>query len=284
MQILAATDFSTRSQRALRRAGLLAREKSFELAIVHVVDDDQPARLVDLEKRESERYLAEQIDTLAELRGVDCRALVVVGDPFDSILRAAASVAAELVVMGVHRKQFLGDIFIGTTVERVIRAAPCPVLMVNHEPTDVYRLVLAAVDTVSPSAKAMKTVETLRLLENAKLTLVHAIHAPARGKLALAGVDNGQIEQYLAAERDRARAELRAYFAANDIDIEAHPMRIEEGSPFATIAAAVRDLMPDLVLIGTHGRTGVAKVLLGSVTTDVLRFIDTDILVVSPDK
>jgi universal stress protein E len=61
MHILAATDFSTRSQRALRRAGLLARASRAELTLAHVVDDDQPPDLVALERREAERILGEQI-------------------------------------------------------------------------------------------------------------------------------------------------------------------------------------------------------------------------------
>ena len=90
MRILAATDFSTRSQRALRRAGLLAQATGAELALVHVVDDDQPQDLIEMERREAERILAEQIGAMAEFRGVQCRPMVATGDPFDAILRTAA--------------------------------------------------------------------------------------------------------------------------------------------------------------------------------------------------
>ena len=61
MHILAATDFSTRSQRAIRRAGLLARDNGAGLTLVHVVDDDQPTDLVALETREADRILGEQV-------------------------------------------------------------------------------------------------------------------------------------------------------------------------------------------------------------------------------
>lgn len=70
MQILAATDFSTRSNRALRQAGLLAQPLGAQLELVHIVDDDQPQELVAMEKREAARILAEQIGAVAELRGV----------------------------------------------------------------------------------------------------------------------------------------------------------------------------------------------------------------------
>ena len=57
MKILAATDFSTRAHRALRRGGLLARDGGAELTLLHVVDDDRPPDLVALERREAERIL-----------------------------------------------------------------------------------------------------------------------------------------------------------------------------------------------------------------------------------
>ncbi|MCC2653849.1 MAG: universal stress protein, partial [Microvirga sp.] len=70
MLFLAATDFSTRSQRAVRRAGLLAQAYGAELALVHVVDDDQPQDLVALETREAQRILNEQITVVSELQHV----------------------------------------------------------------------------------------------------------------------------------------------------------------------------------------------------------------------
>ena len=93
MRILAATDFSSRSHRALRRAGLLAQAHNVELALVHVVDDDQPQGLVEMESREAERMLAEQIEAMPELREVQSHPMVVTGDPFDAILRTAAALS-----------------------------------------------------------------------------------------------------------------------------------------------------------------------------------------------
>jgi universal stress protein E len=146
MQILAATEFSTRSQRALRRAGQLAQAETAELAIIHVVDDDQPQRLVEMEVRESERMLRELTSAVSELRDVRCHPMVVKGDPFDAIVRTAAAQTADLLVMGAHRKQLLRDIFVGTTIERVIRTGRHPVLMVNNEVNAPYEVVLTPVD------------------------------------------------------------------------------------------------------------------------------------------
>ena len=139
MQILVATDFSTRSQRALRRAGLLARERSAKLTLVHVVEDDQPRTLIELERREASKFLDEQIHSLDELRGVRCSFLLGSGAAFDGILQTAKICSADLIVMGSHRRQLLRDVFVGTTVERVIRSGIYPVLMVNNAVDHPYR-------------------------------------------------------------------------------------------------------------------------------------------------
>ena len=174
MQILAATDFSTRSNRALRQAGLLAQPGNAQLHIVHVVDDDHPEELIRVEKREAERLLDEQAASMPELSGVQPRLMVVTGDPFDGILKAASGVNADLIVMGSHRKQLLLDIFIGTTIERVIRNGSFPVLMVNHEAQRKYENVVAAIDMSDASANALRVALSTGLISDKGATLLHA--------------------------------------------------------------------------------------------------------------
>ncbi|GEO13661.1 universal stress protein [Microvirga aerophila] len=282
MHILAATDFSTRSQRALRRAGLLARDSGADLTLVHVVDDDQPSDLVALESREAGRILGEQTGAIPELCGLRSRALVVEGDPFDGIVRAAASTGADLVVMGAHRKQLLRDILIGTTIERVIRTGPFPVLMVNREVDRPYRTAMAAIALSEPSVNAIRTSRVLGLLGGARLALVHAFQPLAKGQMFYAGLSQDTIDGHVADERLRATKELTAFLEVNGLDDRGQSMHIEEGAPFEVISKAVEQLNPDILIIGTHGRSGIAKALLGSVTEEVLRSLDVDILAVPP--
>ena len=135
--ILAATDFSARSDRAIRRAGLLAREQGARLMLLHVVDDDRPERLVVEEMATAQELLEKTAASV--LSDARCEAKVVLGDPFEGIAKTARESAAELIVMGAHRKQILRDIFIGTSIERVMRLRIAPVLMVNAEPSHRLR-------------------------------------------------------------------------------------------------------------------------------------------------
>jgi universal stress protein E len=283
MRILAATDFSTRSQRAVRRAGVLARDNDAELTLVHVVDDDQPSDLVALETREAERILGEQIGAMAELQGRQVRPHIVAGDPFDGILRAAESTGAHLVVMGAHRKQLLRDILVGTTIERVIRTGPFPVLMVNGEVEQSYRTALAPVDLSELSVNAIRTGMALGLPDGDRLALVHAFTALGKGQMFHAGLSSHVIDGYVAEERVRATNELAAFLKTHGLDDRGQPVRVvEEGAPFEVISTVVKQVKPDVVIIGTRGRSGIAKALLGSVTEEVLRSLDVDILAVPP--
>jgi nucleotide-binding universal stress UspA family protein len=210
--------------------------------------------------------------------------MVVAGNAFDGILRTAESLPADLIVMGAHRKQLLRDIFVGTTVERVIRTGSLPVLMVNAEVGRPYEKVIAAVDLSEPSAHAIKTGKALGLIRNAALVLVHAFTPLAEGKMALAGIDENKIRSYVADEHERARREIAEFLEAHDLASDPWSFRIRKGGATDVISDAVKGISPDLLVIGTHGRSGILKILLGSVTENALRTLDVDTLAVPPPR
>jgi len=282
MIIVAATDFSTRSHRALRQAGLLARAHRAELHLVHVVDDDLPDDLVRMEEREAQRVLVEQIGSMPELHDARCHPTVVRGHPFDGILRAATSTGAELIVMGAHRKQFLRDIFTGTTIERVIRRGKCPVLMVNNEAQRRYERVLAPVDMSEASAEAIRVGLSTGLLEEEGATLLHAFSPMARTRLISAGASADVISGYVDGERHRAMEELTSFLVTHAFGTRRWSLRIDEGGPMQVISRAVQEKRPDMLVMGTHSRSGLLRALIGSVTEEVLRTLNVDVLVVPP--
>lgn len=284
MRILTATDFSTRSHRALRRAGQLAKDKTAELVIVHVVDDDQPQRLIDTEVRESERMLAELISVVPEMSGVQCHPTVVTGDPFDAIVRTAAAKEVDLIVMGAHRKQLLRDIFVGTTIERVIRTGHHPVLMVNNEAGAPYEVVITPVDLSDVSANAIRAAQAVGLTEGARVEILYAFQPVAKATMSRAGLDQANIDQHVSDERQQATEDLTAFLIEADLCSLGASLRVEEGAAFEVISAGVDLMRPDLLVIGTHGRSGLLKVLIGSVTEEALRSLNVDILAVPPNR
>ena len=125
---------------------------------------------------------------------------------------------------------------------------------------------------------------SLGLLNGAQLTLVHAFLPLAKGKMSSAGFSRDSIDEYVASERRRAANEMAAFLDTNAMAEHQRSMIIEEGAPFGLISSAVQRLQPDVLVIGTHGRSGIAKALLGSLTEEVLRSLDVDILAVPPAR
>ena len=278
--ILAATDFSERSDCAVRRAGLLAREQGAHLLLLHVVDDDRTERLVAEEMATAQELLEKTAETV--LSGVQCEPKVVLGDPFEGIAKAARQSAADLIVMGAHRKQILRDIFTGTSVERVMRLRIAPVLMVNAEPSRPYTRGLVATDLSEQSGHAFQVARRLGILPRTQVVVVHAFDVFARGKLSYAGVSAEQIASHAKQMAADAREELAEFVAALSVDPQPPALRVKEGRAAGVIVEAANEVGADIVVLGTHGRTGIAKLLLGSVTEEIVSRSERDVLVVPP--
>jgi nucleotide-binding universal stress UspA family protein len=279
-QILVASDFSERSNRAVRRARLLAQEQGAHVLLLHVVDDDRPPRLVAGETAAARELLEQAIGTM--LHGVHGKADVALGDPFDRIAKIARDIGADLIVMGAHRRQLLKNIFVGTSIERVIRENVAPVLMVNSDAAGPYQRVLVAVDMSEQSAHALQVARALRILHRAQVVVVHAFDSVAASKLAFAGVTSGRIESHRHEAAELARAELAQFLAALELGNEPYELRVKEGRAARVIREVAIDTAADIVVMGTHGRTGIPKLLLGSVTDETVCNLDRDVLVVPP--
>jgi nucleotide-binding universal stress UspA family protein len=283
-RLLAATDLSLRSDRAVRRAAGLAGPLGAELLLLYVVDDDRPASLLDAERREALSLLQGRAAELAKSAWDPApRALVETGDPFDGINRAAEAQTADLVVLGAHRRGFLRDVFAGTTAERVVGHGGRPVLMVNSPPVGPYRRILAATDLDEGSAHALRAAAALGLLDGADLTVLHAFQAPEKGLMVRADLSGQAVADYLSARTREVEAKMACFLAGVGLDVPSRPRMVaEEGGPAKVIKEAVGRLRPDLVLMGKGQHGVLRRVFLGSVAAEVVPELDCDVLVVPP--
>lgn len=283
-QILVATDFSERSDRALRRAKLIARQTGAGITLVHVVDDDQPHGIVEVERVESERLLHQMSATLREVDGVDCDARVILASPFAGIARAVDDMAPDLVVIGPHRRQVLKDVFIGTTAERTIRSVDRPVLMVNAPPAGQYGRIMQTTDLSTASRDALRRFSSLPIGGNAVETLLHIFDAPALRLAMSATMPEDDRDRYLAEEQNDALRNLSEFIDKARLDrVEPH-VRFMASAIEQEILRAARDEKADLIVLSTHGRTGLRKLLLGSVTERLLRTATIDVLAIPPKR
>jgi universal stress protein E len=281
-KILVATDLSERSENAIRRAAQLGRELGAELIILHVVEEDRPASLLEAEKQQAAALLDERMRTSEELGGLPVHVSVETGDVFKTILSAAKRHAVDLIVMGTHRRRLLHDIMIGTTIERVMRVGGFPVLMAVHAPTQAYRYILAAVDLSESSARALQVSQALGLLRERDVKVLYAYRAMAKDKMIYAGVSQEQIQEHVAQSAREAMAQLKEFTGRLGLEGARAGTFVDEGEPVRVLRQTLERERPDLLIIGTRGHTGLKKILLGSVADSLLREAECDILAVPP--
>lgn len=283
-RLMVATDFSPRSDRALRRAVLLAKQFAAGIDVVHAVDDDQPERIVAAEREAAAALLEDIAAGLRQADGIDCTTRVVLGDPFQGIVAAAEDIGPSMLVLGPHRRRALKDIFVGTTADRAIRQSRWPVLMAHGMPAAPYRRILLAVDFSDYCADAIRAIRTLGLDSGATTVAVHVFDAAGQGLLfqALAGEDQAE-----AARASAERAAIRAMTQFFDALGFTPPIRLQypsSGDAAPVICTAATETGADLIVIGSHGRGGIGRVALGSVAEEMLRIAERDILIVPPSK
>jgi nucleotide-binding universal stress UspA family protein len=142
--LLLTTDFSETSRRAIGPALLLARKFGARVLVAYVEEDRLPPLVVEYMAVGVDDLLSRQVsqagERLAEyvtahLDGYDdVEQTVEVGTPHVEIVRLAEKRGVDLVVMATHGRGFISHAILGSTAERVLRRAPCPVLVVREEP------------------------------------------------------------------------------------------------------------------------------------------------------
>jgi universal stress protein E len=282
--ILVAVDLSERSMIALRRAVDLASVHDAAVRVLHVVDDDQPASVVEAEVRQAADVLREAAAAAGGPPGVEPEIRVQTGEPFQEIVTAADKAQADLIIMGSHRRRILGDIFTGTTIERVIRSTGVPVLMANCPQPGRIAQIVAAADLSDAAAAALKAVQALGLLSSDSVTVVHAVAPTARTMMSYVGVERQRIEEDASRELETARRNLLGFLEGLGLQGISFDLRVAEGEPYEVIRRVIDRERPDLLVIGTRGLTGLRRLLLGSVAHELLAKVETDILVVAAPR
>lgn len=278
-RIMLATDFSERSDRALRRAVILARQHGAALEIVHVVDDDRPRRIVDHEVGDAHQLLGALARTLKDMDGVVCTTEVLLDDPFAGIVKAAAKSSPDLLVIGPHRRQILRDAFIGTTAERTIRAVHCPILMANGPPVGPWRNVLMTTDLSEQAGNALTRFFAARIAGDATRSLLYVFDAPA---LRIAMSDSMSKEgqrDYLEDLSREARQELAQFVGRVGIGQAERIVRHEEATVAGEILKTAGEVNADLIVVSTQGKGAISRMVLGSVALQVLKDAHCDVLV-----
>jgi nucleotide-binding universal stress UspA family protein len=280
-RILAATDFSAHSRAALSRAAAVARARHAQLIVAHVFDKGRyvssVGRALDAERLTDEknglRLLLE--GTCSDL-GADLAisSMFLEGLPDEQIVEAAQAMSVDLVFVGSHGRTGLERLLTGSVAENVVRMSLIPTVLGRGPAEAGFHRILVATDFSDFADRALAA--AVELAEPpARIELLHVVHVPAGfGGEPMILVEDSTFAALEADARQRG-AERLARIAGPGLELH---FDCVVGAPREAILRAVGK-NHDLVALGSHGRRGLRRLLLGSVAETVMRHAPCSVLV-----
>jgi nucleotide-binding universal stress UspA family protein len=288
-RIVATTDFSDTADVALEWAMALARQHGASLCLVHALT--LPAPLpdyvpsgTDFGEEMHQIALRKLEETAARVRaaGIAVDLEVPIGVPSQSIIRVAEEEHADLLVLGTRGLTGITHLLLGSTAERVVQRAPCPVLTVHPDDRGYgtpVRSILVPTD-FSPHAEEAARVARACLCAAgapAKLVLLHAYHLPIEYTAYGPIPTSVRFLEDVGADAQERLDLLAAGMARQGLAVEAVT---REGYAPDVIVDEARARGADLIAMGTHGRTGLAHLLLGSTAERVVQHAPCPVITV----
>ena len=284
-RILLATDFSRWARRAEDYACALACSWRASLTVLSVAEFP-PGLNPDYQV--NQQYLADllknassQLGDLkgrAERRGIAVTTRVATGIPSEEVITAARAEDSDLIVVGTRGKTGLAHVLLGSTAERVIRGAPCPVLAVRMEQADAEQKegapsmpvtlerILVPVDFSDCSLDALEYAAVVAQQAKASLLLLHVLEPVSYGLDFTLG--HGRTREQVREIWTKRLEELASSLRVRQVPVES---QLRGGLPADSILDSARTLPCDLIVMGTHGRRGISHAFSGSVAEAVLR-------------
>jgi nucleotide-binding universal stress UspA family protein len=292
-RVVYATDLSTISEPAWDEAKQLGHLFGAEILLLHVVPPPVilpsegyfPPQLFEeltqSARRESEKGLDRLLGSVAG-SGVKVRVRLERGPVAQRILEVAAEEAADLLVVGTHGRTGLERALLGSVADRLVRQATCPVLTVRPTvgsmPRGALRRICYATD-FSPTARAAwPWVVAIAGAANAEVDLVHVTFEPVPDR-HLSAEALGQMAH---AFREQGRTEAERFLERSTLRRERVQVRLPQGDPGEQIVHRAREQAADLIVMGTHGWSGLVRWMLGSVAYRVIQTAPCPVLTIAP--
>lgn len=298
--IAVSTDFSDASRRAFPVAAAIARAFSARLSVVHLAErpgvpafaslgvgpphlpDELESYYTSLESR-----VADLIWSDSAFDGVDAHARLLRDPDFDSLTRFVMDEAVSLLVLTTHGYTGARRFVFGSFASKVIHGVKCPVLVLRESSAadmegDVPKRIFVATDLTPLSGPALDMACAWARRFGAELVAHTVVEKPG----GIAAYPKFMLEGWWKHEQnlqDESRQKLEAVLAEKAAGLDARCI-VTAGEPATEILREIEAFRADLIVLGTHGRSGFEDFLLGSVAQKVMSRARCSVLIVRPPQ
>lgn len=283
-RLLLATDGSPFSEGAIREAIRLAKRCSSKLSAITVIETNPEyetiaPQLLEKSEKAAREHLA-SVKAQAKKEGIDCVTSVLEGeDSYRYISEEAAKNKISMIIMGRQGRTGLKRLVLGSTTSRVIGHSPCNVLVVPRAAVVEFKSIVIATDGSPYSTAAASEAIGIAKKNGSKLTVISVVPA----ELATpTDVDFAATQRELLAEKEMQAAEKNAKAVKEAAQKEGVAVQafVMTGKPADAIIETAKEKNADLIIVGSHGRTGLERLLMGSVAERVIVMSACAVLVV----
>lgn len=278
MRFMVAVDGSDTGKNALRQIMLLVKEKGGEIVVLTVppfygteLDYGMVGTIEEVFMGPAEAVLAEAREMAKEI-GVEIETVIETGVVHQVIIDIATANNIDIIVMGRRGLSRLERVLVGSVTVRVIGHSPIDVLVMPRESILKWDKVLLPVDGSKYSDEAAERAIKLTKDFGGELTILTVVDIDPE-LFAIAPDVADQVEM----GAKRIVDETKTLAEKAGIDAE---MVLVEGRPYEQIITVAKDIGATMICMGSHGRTGIGRLMMGSVTERVIGDATTPVLVV----
>lgn len=277
--LLLASDLTSRCDRATDRAAQLAKMWNAKLLVVHAINPNDAFHFGKMTQglpswRRPDDYrtiMERRVSMDLKLSEIDADVHISEGIPHEVVLKAAIEESSDIVITGMGRDESLARVQFGSTLDSLLKSLQIPIMTARRRVRGPYQHIVVATDFSPASRPALEN--SIRLFGDAKLTLFHAYVGTYRE-------DDLQANN---AWKTLAYQQYKKFIDETALESSAvdrlHPV-IEKGQPEVLLCNYVRHEEIDLVVLGTHGRGGLLRTMLGSTAENLLHLLECDTMVV----
>lgn len=267
-RILLATDFSGSSDEAVNWAIDIGKKFKSEVVLLHVISNDYDLSLVtNMVRKAATDQLSIIRDRFALADVKTTQPIIRIGKTCDVIVQVSEEKDVNLIVMGSGEKGSEDRFQLGTTTEKVIRKADKPVWVAKKDCGDRIAKILCPVDFSDSSRRALDNAIHLSRKFKAHLYVLNIV-APVPVDIARLKIDVETVEQSVATEQLAAFEKFFDDFEFTGVEWSSMDRM---GDPAHEILRCIDEVDADLLIMGTHGRKGINRFFMGSVTEKVIR-------------
>ncbi len=293
-RILAATDFSEYSKVALDICLGVSRCMKTKLYVLHTIEKipqdyrhlPSGTALAD-KKRKLEDDAIDKIKAMIPVETMEKGSIVPLvrfGKPFLETMQVVKENNVDLLVIGTHGRAGVDRVMLGSVAERIVRKAGCPVMVIKGIKYTGFKRIIVPIDFSDCSRKALEYAIATARAHNSRLTILHVYEKSFVEPYVNAANSEEKADEIMKEIERVNETKYDEFLKTVDLNGVEYEKLLKKGIAETDIVEIAMEQQANLIVMGTHGRSGIKHILIGNTAEEVVRTVHCDIIIVKPEK